>query len=87
VDGVIPKRDIGDGEIERFVGKFGFFKRLLADVGAGIQRFGDFRGQGINLNAGDGRTAEHCVRHKADENRNEINPADPTDCGSCVKRI
>ena len=67
MDGVIAERNIGDGKVERFVGKFGFFKRLLADVGVGIQRLGDARRQRINFNAGDGGVAEHFLRHEADE--------------------
>ena len=54
VDGVIAERHIGNGEVERFIGEFGFFKRLLADVGIRVKRLGDARGQWINFNAGDG---------------------------------
>ena len=32
VDGIITEGHIGDGEVERFIGEFRFFKRLRADV-------------------------------------------------------
>ena len=67
VDGVIAKRDIGNGEVVKSIGEFGLLKRLGADVRVGIKRFGDARGQRINFNAGDGRAAEHVFGHEADE--------------------
>ncbi len=67
VDGVIAKRDVGNGEVVKSIGEFGLFKRLGANVRVGIKRFGDARRQRINLNAGDGRAAEHVFGHEADE--------------------
>ena len=67
VDGVIAKRNIGNGEVVKSIGEFGLLKRLGANVRIGIKRLGDARGQRINFNAGDGRAAEHVFGHEADE--------------------
>ena len=67
MDGVIAKRDVGNGEVVKTIGEFRLLKRLCANVRVGIKRLGDARGQRINLNAGDSRAAEHFSGHEADE--------------------
>ena len=67
VDGIIAERNVGNGRVIKTVGEPGILECLLADVRVGIKGFGDARGQGVDLDAGDLAAPVHFFGHQSDE--------------------
>lgn len=63
---VAPEGDVADRHVERVVRKVGALEPAVADVGAGVERSGDARGEGVELHADEPASRER-FRHAPEE--------------------